>query len=962
MQHSFLFEVAEKLYKQYGDDISSLTLVFPSQRARLFFSDTLSKMIEKPIWQPAYISMDEIMSQGATIEVGEKILLITELFKIYKEHHPLETFDKFYFWGEMLLGDFDLIDKYLIDADMLFRNIYDLKELEADLSYLTPEMRQIINSFWSNFSDKENLSTEKHKFLTIWLSLAPIYKAFQQRMEEMKLAYTGKIYRMAVDKIARGESLIDTSRHYVFIGFNALSECEKRVLKYLNSNCECDFFWDYDDYYTKQSEQEAGRFLRENISQYPPMLEVSHDNFLKIKKDVKAISTVSNAVQCKYVNTLLREISPELKFDKKTAIVLTDESLLMPLLHSLPEELQDNINVTMGYPLRQTTAYSFLERLIELQKNYRAGKEQTTFYHIDTVGIVTHPYIVDSVGEVAAAKHKEILNSRMMRVNQSLFEDNELLKVIFTPADDYKALTQYLLNVLTTLAAQASDSEERSLKLAYMSILAKNIRELDNCLDKCEIEITKTIYTSLLRRHLQTIRIPFSGEPLQGLQVMGILETRNLDFENVIILSMNDDNFPGNTMGASSFIPYNLRAAYGIPTPEHHEGVYAYYFYRLIQRAKRVDMLYCSHADDKTTGEQSRYIYQLDYESPYQPKRVKVGVDVAIVEGEENVVEKSGEVWEKLQQYLNNEKSYLSPSAFSQYIACPMRFYFSAIAKLKDPDELSEEVDNRIFGLILHDAMESLYKKFVNEVHPGKLLKSISEKQISEAVIEAINQNFLNNPKASREEYTGQLKLIQRIVIQYAKNIIAHDAEHDNFALKIIEKTVCTPFDLGDGRVVHIGGRADRVDSLDNGALRVIDYKTGSQKVMTFGSVEDIFNGDKRTEMQYILQTMMYSMVLKNKFKQDVQPALYFARMMYEDKYTPQITYAKVIEGQYKNNGEPKTEIADVFYNDHAAEFEQQLRAKLNELFDPTQPFARCPKQESGKVCEYCNFKPICNR
>ena len=965
MQHSFLFEVAEKLYKQYGDDISSLTLVFPSQRARLFFSDTLSKLIEKPIWQPSYISMDDIMSQGATIEVGEKILLITELFSIYQKHHPQETFDKFYFWGEMLLGDFDLIDKYIIDAEMLFRNIYDLKELEADLSYLTPEMRQIINAFWSNFSDKEKLSDEKQKFLTIWTSLAPIYKAFQLRMEQMKLAYTGKIYRMAVEKIERGESTIDTSRHYVFIGFNALSECEKRVLKYLKNNCECDFFWDYDDYYTKHSEQEAGRFLRENLRLYPETLEVSHNNFLEIKKEVKAISTVSNAVQCKYVNTLLREISPDLKFDKKTAIVLTDESLLMPLLHSLPEEVQDNINVTMGYPLRQTIAYSFLERLIELQNNKRNSNGNTTFYHIDAVGILTHPYIVDSIGEIAQAKHKEILDSRMMRVNKSLFEGIELLETIFSPTDGYKELTQYLLKVLNTLSEQASECEERSLKLAYMSILAKNIQELDNCLNKCNIEITTSIYNSLLRRHLQTIRIPFSGEPLQGLQVMGILETRNIDFENVIILSMNDDNFPGNTMGASSFIPYNLRAAYGIPTPEHHEGVYAYYFYRLIQRAKRVDMLYCSHADDKTTGEQSRYIYQLDYESPYQPERVKVGVDVAIVEPEETVVEKSGEVLEKLQRYFDDEKKYLSPSAFSHYIACPMRFYFSAIAKLKDPEELSEEVDNRIFGLILHDAMDTLYKPFIAENKPGKRLSLISDKKISDAVTEALNKNFLNDPNASLKEYTGQLKLIHRITVKYIRNIISYDAAHDDFKFELLEEDVYSPFDLGDGRVVHIGGRADRVDTLDkSNAMRVVDYKSGSQKSTMFNTIEDIFYGEKRAEMQYILQTMMYSMVLNKKFNRDVQPALYFVRDINKEDYAPQIIHA---ETEQVTDAKGKTTTRnigkhDVFYEKYAEEFEQQLRAKLNELFDSKQPFARCPKSESDKVCKYCNFKPICNR
>ena len=251
MQQTFLSEVAEKLYNKYGDKISSLTLVFPSRRARLFFSDALAKVIDKPIWQPSYISMDDIMCQTSSFRVGDKVQLITELYKIYREHHPQESFDKFYFWGEMLLNDFDLIDKYLIDADMLFRNIYDIKELEADLSYLTPEMRQIIQSFWSNFSDESSLSEEKRKFLAIWQSLAPIYHSFHKRLRQLNIAYTGLIYRSAVENIENNVIYPDTSKHYIFVGFNALSECEKKVLKYLDNNGECDFVWDYDIYYKR---------------------------------------------------------------------------------------------------------------------------------------------------------------------------------------------------------------------------------------------------------------------------------------------------------------------------------------------------------------------------------------------------------------------------------------------------------------------------------------------------------------------------------------------------------------------------------------------------------------------------------------------------------------------------------------------------------------------------------------
>lgn len=955
MQQTFLTEVASKLYALHGDKISSLTLVFPSQRARLFFSDALSQIISKPIWQPSYLSMDDVMRQVSSFSVGEKIQLLTELFKIHKQHHnnPDEGFDKFYFWGEMLINDFDLIDKYMIDADMLFRNLLDIKEIESDLSYLTPEMRQIISSFWSNFANDGSMSKEKRKFLKIWQSLAPIYHSFRARLKQLNIAYPGMIYRSAAENISNNTAYPDTSRHYVFIGFNALSECEKRVLKYLNTNCECDFLWDYDSYYTEQKEQEAGLFLRKNLSDFKPSLEISHNNFTKITKSFNAISTVSNAIQCKYVNTILHEISPELKFDKRTAIVLTDENLLVPLLHSLPAELQNNVNVTMGYPLRQTTAYSLIERLIELQKNCHKVKDDArcSFYHVDAIGILMHPYISSALGKVALAKQKEIISGRYIRVEEVLFHDNDVLSVIFTDSGKYDSLSKYLLAVIRVLSNVEDNDDDNSLKLSYMSIISQQISELDNSLKLCDEKISTSTYTSLLRRHLQTVRIPFCGEPLQGLQIMGILETRNLDFDNVIILSMNDDNFPGSLTPNSSFIPYNLRAAYGIPTPEHHESVYAYYFYRLIQRAKRVDMLYCSHADDKSTGEQSRYIYQLDFESPYTINKINVGVDVAVSEHDDDVIEKSGDVLRRLEQFtLENNRNILSPSAFSNYIICPMKFYFSSIIGLKTPDELSEDVNSPMFGTILHDAMEILYAPFAGEANLAPRLSMITKKEVEKAVTEAIKSNFLSKDNHSTDDFSGILLLVKRIITKYIhQGIIPYDIAHNNFALEAVEENISTLFTLDNGQQVRIGGRADRIDSLDNGLCRVVDYKT-SERQLEFNGLESIFSGKTRKAMGNVFQTMLYSMVLRDNKKLNVQPALYYARYIHQKEYSPLL-----IDKSVKDcNG--------VTYDDYADEFEPMLRNKLNELFDTTRPFERCSMEESDEFCKYCEFKIICKR
>lgn len=951
MQSSFLAETAKCLFDRYGRDISSLAIVLPSVRARLFFTDELSRLADRPLWSPQYMSMDDIMREASSFSVGEKVRLVTELYKVYSEYHD-EPFDKFYFWGEMLLGDFDLIDKYMIDADMLFRNIYDLKVLESDLSYLTPEMRQVISVFWSHFKDESSLSEEKRKFLSIWKTLAAVYHGFRERLAASGQVYAGMMYRSAAENAGGATAGIDISRRYVFVGFNALSESEKRVLKYLAANAAaCEFCWDCDSYYMDNAEQEAGRFIREDIAMFHQTYDIKQDNFLSVRKQLSSISTVSNVLQCKYVPTLLKDMSPSLEFDRSTAIVLTDESLLMPLLHSLPPELGDNINVTMGYPLRQTAAYAFLERLLELQRNRRHGNGGDTFYHIDVAGILSHPYIAEIDGRNAVRLRGEIVEGRYIRVEEGFFADDPLLRRIFTAVNDWRTLAEYLSDVIGAVSERFADSGGRSLHLAYMSIIADNLSQVNNSLKDCDIDISTSIYSSLVKRHLQTVRIPFSGEPLKGLQVMGILETRNLDFKNVIILSMNDDNFPGDMGGASSFIPYNLRAAYGLPTPEHHESVYAYYFYRLIQRAERVEMLYCSHADEKTTGECSRYIYQLMYESPYPIERVNVGVDINVDIPEPISVAKCGRTLKALNVYLDaGSGRMLSPTALSRYVACPLQFYFASVAGIDEREGLAEEVDNPMFGTILHAAMQKLYGPLQGAQHPAPQLEALVRSgAVERAVEEAINENYLKIPNADASDYGGDLILVHDIATKYIKRgIIPYDMAHDAFAVMNVEEKIASRFELGDGRSVSIGGRADRIDSLDDGSLRVVDYKTGGRHC-EIDSLESLFNGEERTKVGNILQTFIYSMIIARTYGRNVRPALYFVRYMQNADFSPAIV-------------DRSAGGAEVDYAAYAGAFEAALRGKLSELFDVSVPFVQCDAGEADKTCKYCQYKSICKR
>ena len=956
----FLEEVAADLYARYGEGLSDRAVLFPSRRARLFFVDALGRIAGRPMWQPEWVTINDLTGEISGLHTGDRVRLITELYKVYSAYHN-EPFDKFYFWGDMLLTDFDTIDKYLIDAQMLFRNISEIKEIEADISYLTPAQLRIL-SFWSSFGEQADLSEEKRRFLAIWKTLGPIYRRFRERLSSLGIAYNGMVQRAAADRIRGGGFAFPEPRRYVVAGFNALSECEKRLFGFLATAAETDFYWDYDSYYKDDPEQEAGMFVRSNVAQFPPRTELRHDN-MRGEKQIVSVAAVSNAVQCKYAAAILaglarrrREEDPGIAagarpaLGKETAVVLTDENLLLPLLYALPADI-GRVNVTMGFPLRQSLAYTFVERLVELQNHRRRKGDGCTFYHADVAGILAHPYVAECDAALTRTMHEEIVRDRRISVDAAWLGRNELLKRIFTPAATWRELSDYMLDVVAAVARQPYEGDDARQRVEFLAVIAEQVTKLRNSLDECDIDLTAEVYTSLLRRHLQTLRIPFEGEPLEGIQIMGILETRNLDFENVIILSMNDDNFPGNHMAQASFIPYNLRAAYELPTPEHHEGVYAYYFYRLIQRAKTVHMLYCSHADDKSTGEPSRYIYQLDYESGFDVRKVEVGVDVNLAETAPIEVPKDEGVMVRLERFVDAQSpATLSPTAFFRYVACPLRFYFHSIARLEADDEISEEVDAPMFGTILHAAVQTLYARIAGEAHPGETLRAmIRTGEVAQAVEAAINQNYLQDKHATAEDYSGNLLLVKDIVIRYLRGgVMPYDAAHDAFSVSGLEEPVAYPFRFragGRDLEMKFAGIADRIDTLDDGALRVVDYKTGAPH-LEFDGVESLFTGTGKQRLSNILQTLLYAMMLHRSRGCDVEPALYYVRNMNRPGYSPQLD-------------DKQTGVKGARYTLYRERFEELLRAQLAELYDTSVPFRQC---EDADPCKSCDFNVICKR
>ena len=967
---TFIEEVALRLYEKYGDEMSSLNIVLPSKRARLFFAEVLSKLVRQPIWEPNYISIDDLMSRMSKLHKADRLRLVAELYKVYTRYHE-ENFDEFYHWGEVLVSDFDMVDKYMVEASQLFANISDLKELEADMSFLTPEQIEMINRFWRTITGDDKGVVEgsvaKSRFLKVWRSLGAIYEEFRTQLRASNIGYTGMMYREAVEKLERGEEALPSGEKYVFVGFNALSKCEQRLLKTMQS-CGCaEFYWDYDRYYTDNKFQEAGMFIRENLAQFAEEEGVSHDNFRNIKS-VNVQSTSSNVAQCQCVVNVLRDIAEKNgdHLDKDTAVVLTDESLLLPLLYALPEDFKVKrelrggkevdipaINVTMGYPLRNTLAYSFVERLLELQKHARRDAQgEVTFYYVDVEGLLTHPYVADISTSEYAELRADIVKHRIFQVPQSKVAVTPLLQQIFRKTEGWKEQSEYLLAVVDAISTATGEGEESAFRAEFLTVISDALYKLQNIVAECDIEVSDAIYRSLVRRHLQAERVPFTGEPLEGLQVMGILETRNLDFKNVILLSMTDNNFPGSRATDKSFLPYGLRYGFDIPTAEHHEGVYAYYFYRLAERAENLYMLYSSAADDKSTGEPSRYIRQMEYETDFDINYSNVGVEVSLSNSGAIEVEKSGEVFDKLLRFTRDKT--LSPTAFSTYVKCSLRFYFNVVERLRPEDELEESVDNMTFGNIFHESADLLYSQIQGDAEPAVRLAELRDRgEVDRCVDLAIAKVYFGNDDGSLPELGGELQIIRNIVREYlGKNLLNYDIRNHDFVVAETESDVALdmPIVVEDEHfTVRLAGRADRIDSLNNGMLRVIDYKTGKPR-LNYGGIESLFHGEPIATKREsnIINTLLYSMMLSHDRGRDVCPELYYVGSMVREEYSPR--FVETIDR--------KSRTLEA-YSEVAEEFEIEVQNTLREMFNRSIPFSQC---EDDSACKYCDYQAICNR
>ncbi len=1004
---AFLKLVVEDLKRKHGDNLTDLTVVFPNNRARLFFNRFMMEGSQAPMWAPSYTTIQDLFLSCTHLQVADEMKLVCELFRVYVQKIdweelgiPPETMDDFYFWGTSLLSDFEDIDNNLVDAKQLFQNIKDLANLDGDLTdILDDEQREALRKFFGHFKDEKGDSIIKKKFAALWNAMYPIYDEFRKNLKEKGIAYGGMAHRLVVGKDnEEREAKIDMdrfrSKRYVFVGFNVLNKCEVAFFKAFQNAGKALFYWDVDDFYMSNKndvEHEAATFMKQNLANFPNELGKNLGCFAAQEKKFTIISSSTQNAQAKYLGTYLSKLTgrsedesgnenkKEKVADSDIAVVLCDESMLLPSLHSIPG---NEVNITMGLPLIQTPIYSMIKALLEMRSIVATYESSVNVPFRFIKEVLANPYVRRSM-QGTTELYENIVSSATYYPSAELLtgksEDTSLLfsflreKQSGEPASMLNWLLQILKKVSSLYYEKAEkDKKDRQQKRVhdsneedqhpmesiydalYMEALFRCYTIVNRVYSLVETgDLTVNIQTlcKLLERILSTTSVPFSGEPVQGLQVMGFLETRNLDFKHVVMLSVNEGILPKGG-GESSFIPYSLRKGFGMTTIEHKNSLYAYYFYRLLQRAETATFMFSSATNGGSKGLMSRFLMQLIVEKgekiTIQQKDLRSDIEVALENKFE--VAKTKEVVEilrkKYDQGLSGDQAkMMSPTMLNTYLACPMKFYFTYVLGLDEPKDLDETIDQRVLGNIVHKTLENIYNKYKGKSVDGAVIQSWIESPLNleKEVDNAFRTEYFNCDGIA---YSGQQLLLKTTVTSYVKNALSMDLTLAPFTVIQGEKRVSIKMEV-DGMQFELGGVVDRLQ-MSEGIFQVIDYKTGSQPkegILFKEGFPLLFSPNvDRHYYAYALQVWIYSYILYKNESNSAIPYLMFVR---SKKGLVNPTDKKDVK--LCLSGDNATEIC--------GEIEDLLKEKIREIFSMEQSFKMT---SDPKNCGFCPFVEIC--
>ena len=954
---TFLEYVASDLLNKYGISLSRIAVVFPNKRAALFLNEHLARLAGSPLWSPAYITISDLFRSHSNRQVADPVKLVCELHKCFNQCTGIdETLDHFYSWGQLLLSDFDDVDKNMAPADRVFANLRDIHELD-DISYLTQEQKDIIRHFFSNFNEEHNTEL-KRRFLQLWSHIGDIYHAFNERLAAQGLAYEGALYREVAEQEEGGEHQLSSEFSYdtyLFVGFNLLQQVEQTLFRRLKKQGKARFYWDFDNYYLGKNE--AGHYIAQYLSDFPNEFD-NHDATLygqfSRQKKITYIAAPTENIQARYISTWLKE-GKRIADGRQTAIVLSDENLLQTVIHCLPDKVE-KVNITTGYPLSQTPVASLINLLISLQTNgYDTQRGCFRLRHVNRV--LRHPY-ARYISDASRELYDELNSQKIYYPDPQLLAKDEGLALLFS----FKSsLLPWLMSVIRHTATNQNSHPITSESLFRAYTLLNRLNELTASGD---LKIDIITLQRLITQIIGSTSIPFHGEPAEGLQVMGVLETRNLDFQHVLLLSCNEGNLPKG-VSDTSFIPYSIRKAYGLTTIDHKVAIYAYYFHRLLQRADDITLVYNNSTNDGKTGEMSRFMLQMMVESGQSISFQTLQAGQKPTIRTPQPVRKTDEVNRLLQQRFSvspnaPERPTLTPTAINQYLRCQLRFFYRYVSGVIEPDDNDEDIiDNRTFGNIFHLAAHLVYKRLmqrssrITAADIEYLLKT--EVDIERAVDDAIKCELFQIRDSQRPlPPLDGLQLINRqVIIRYLHQLLEIDRRLTPFTILGLEHPVnfqlsnSSLFTLHSSLSLSLGGIIDRLDIITTPdgteRIRVIDYKTGSHKLKPLANVDAIFAQESlKDHSDYYLQTFLYSHIVRRSSNGvPVAPALLFIQHAGTEDYDPTLHLGT----------EPVNDIATV-----SERYMELLEAVISDIFNPALDFIPTDDRQRCRNCPYASL------
>lgn len=949
----FLKQIA-KHYIGTAEDISRLVFVFPSHRALVFFRKYLADVVKeeghKAIIAPQLLSIDDFITSLSGGRKADNLSLVLRLYDCYaaickEKGIACESLDEFVFWGNVIIRDFDDVDKYLIDAKDIFRNVSDIKDMGGDLSYLSETQKEAIKSFLGHFQEEGEF---KLRFARLWNILGELYVRFNENLDSDGLCYGGRMVRDLACRMKAegGESLFKQAfplaEKVVFCGLNVLCEAEKTILTRLKNVDLAEFCWDWQSPWIRDSHNKSSLFMKDNLAAFPQSFKLEPCNDAP---QIEVVSVPSAVGQTKVVSEMLGR--KDIHADERTAIILPDESLLQPLLNSIPDRVNE-VNVTMGYSMGASSFFTLMNDIAQLQLRLRKKEDSYLFYHRPFWNIVSNNLFDALLDQPGRDRLASIKAERNYFIACDDTGDSELLKVIFRPvlkddkstdAAQIAAIEAYQLDLLNYIGRSIAADEELKTRFALEMDFAMEYSKAVNLLAGKNLGILPRTYFALLDSSIRSRAVPIKGEPLTGLQIMGPLETRGLDFHTIFILSSNEGVFPRSSFNPS-FIPPLLRSGFGLPSVEYQDAVWAYYFYRMIQRPARVVMLMDSRSEGMRSGEESRYIKQLRYHFGAKVKKMVAGASPKPV-GELDFVVKTDEHIRKI------HSKELSPTSLQMYISCSMQFYYSFVLELKGEEEISDTMDSGIIGNVYHKVMETLYKRVENKVISRQyLLTLLADKKGIASMVEAETMAQMHS-----DSIQGRDIVFCTMISKYVLKTLERDLEFmraegvDAFTILGLERTL-----RGEFGGFRFKGTVDRLDSFVPGRIRLVDYKTGKVLPDDVNINDDnadeialkAFDAGLKERPKIALQFHIYDMLLR-------QNSLAKGKTIYNSVYSTR----SIMHEAPKN----------VLFNEtFAEEMDACLSELLRTIDNKEVAFVRKKPDYQDKTCEFCDFKTICGR